>query len=166
VSGTHFGASVTPLRILGLGLVFIFMTNGLSSVCLARGHTNSLFKMSLIGLVLNVVLNIITIPTFGIKGAASATLVCEVLSMFIMMYLVSTQVKVRPNLLRAMSRPLGAGVVTCAVLAPIFVRHGLSTGVGLALIPGVCVVYAVALAALRGVPAEIRTAVTSLRRSS
>jgi O-antigen/teichoic acid export membrane protein len=163
VSGPAFGPAVFPLRILGLGLIFIFMTTGLSSICLARGYTSKLFLMGAISLVLNVILNIAAIPRFGIDGAATATLVCEVFSMAFMTYLVVSEVKVRPNVVATLARPLLAGVVTCAVLAPIYVRPDLGVGVGLALIPGVIVIYVVILAALRGIPAELRSALRSVR---
>jgi O-antigen/teichoic acid export membrane protein len=165
VAGAHFGPSIPPLRILGLGLVFIFMTNGLASVCLARGNTKSLFKMSLISLVLNIVFNLIAIPIFGINGAAGATLICEVFAMAFIMYVVSSQVKVKPKVLRVMMRPVASGLVTCALFAPILLRRGLEEGIGIALVPIVIIVYFAVLTAVRGVPVEIRTAFKVTRHS-
>jgi O-antigen/teichoic acid export membrane protein len=165
VAGTHFEPAVPPLRILGLGLIFIFMTNGLSNVCLARGYTNKLFVMSAISLVLNVGLNIAAIPRFGINGAATATLVCEVLSTAFMVYLVSSQVKVHPQVVGVLIRPLVAGMVACLVLAPIYLRSDLNVGIGLALIPAVLVIYFIVLALLRAVPPEVRSYLRPFRRS-
>jgi O-antigen/teichoic acid export membrane protein len=165
VAGAHFGPSILPLRILGLGLVFIFMTNGLASVCLARGNTKSLFKMSLISLILNIVLNIIAIPDLGINGAAGATLICEVIAMAFIMYLVATQVKVRPQVFRVLMRPVASGLLTCALLLPVLLRRGLESGIGLGLVPIVIVVYFAILVLLRGVPVEVRTAFKLARHS-
>jgi O-antigen/teichoic acid export membrane protein len=165
IAGGHFGPSILPLRILGLGLVFIFMTNGLSSICLARGFTNRLFQVSLLSLILNIGLNIAAIPSLGINGAAEATLVCEVLSMAFMMHLVSSQVKIRPKVFQALARPFAAGLITCVFLAPIYLHHGLGDGIGLALIPGVCILYFGILASLRGVPIEVLSAIRSARRA-
>jgi O-antigen/teichoic acid export membrane protein len=165
VAGAHFGPSILPLRILGLGLVFIFMTNGLASVCLARGNTKSLFKMSLISLILNIALNVIAIPDLGINGAAGATLVCEVFAMAFIMYLVATQVKVKPKVFRVLVRPVASGLITCGLFAPVLLRHGLEAGIGLGLIPIVIIVYFAVLVFLRGVPIEVRSAFTFPRHS-
>jgi O-antigen/teichoic acid export membrane protein len=165
VAGTHFGPSVLPLRILGLGLIFTFMTAGLGSICLARGATNKLFQVGATSLILNIGFNIAAIPSFGINGAAEATLVCEAISMALMMYVVSSQVMVRPRVFHALARPFAAGLITSVVLAPLYLRHGLDGRIGLTLIPGVCIVYFVALTALRGVPSEIRSAIQSVRRT-
>lgn len=165
IAGPHFGPSILPLRVLGLGLVFIFMTNGLSTVCLARGFTNKLFVISLVCLILNIALNIAAIPSFGITGAAEATLVCEVISMALMMQLVSSQVKVRPKVLQALTRPSAAGLITCVLLAPAYLHHGLSVGIGIVLIPAVCIVYFGILVVLGGVPIEVRSVIQSRRRA-
>jgi O-antigen/teichoic acid export membrane protein len=165
IAGTHFEASVLPLRILGVGLIFIFMSNGLSSVCLARGYTNRLFRLSLIGLVVNIGLNIAAIPSLGINGAAGATLICELLTVAFMMHLVVTQVHVRPQFFRVLARPLLAGLITCGVLAPVYLHHGLSEGIGLTLIPGVLLVYFAVLTVVGGMPTEVRSAITTARHS-
>jgi O-antigen/teichoic acid export membrane protein len=165
IAGTHFGPSIIPLRVLGIGLIFIFMSNGLLSICLARGSTNKLFQVNAISLLVNIGLNIAAIPSFGINGAAEATLLCEVISMLIMMYVVSSQAKVRPKVIHALARPTAAGVITCVLLAPIYLHHGLGVGIGLVLVPSVCVVYFGALAALRGIPDEVRSGIRSLRRA-
>ncbi len=166
VAGDHFGPAVLPLRILGLGLIFIFMTNGLSTICLARGFTNKLFVMSVISLVLNVGLNIAAIPRWGINGAATATLVCEVISTAFMAWLVASEVRVRPHVFRAMVRPLVAGAVACAVFAPVYLRSNLNIGIGFALIPGVVIVYLAVLAVLRGVPAELQSVFRPAKRGA
>jgi O-antigen/teichoic acid export membrane protein len=162
VSGSHFGASDTPLRILGLGLVFIFVTTGLSSVCVARGFGKRILLMSVVSLVLNVAFNIVAIPTFGINGAATATLACEVVSLSLFVRLVRREVGVTTHVVRALLRPLAAAIFTCGVLAPIFLHHDLTILDGLILMPATVALYFGALTVLRGVPKEV---VTSLRTS-
>jgi hypothetical protein len=63
-------------------------------------------------------------------------------------------------------RPSIAGLVTCLILAPVYLRHGLDQRYGLALIPGVAILYLGVLALMRGVPNEIRAVLPSTRRSS
>jgi len=155
VAGPHFGASDPPLRILGLGLIFICFSTFLSSVCVARGFGNKIFVMSLVSLILNVALNLVAIPKFGINGAATATLCCEVISLALFMRLVRRETGVRTRVIRALARPFAAGLVTCLALAPIYLRNDLKVAYGLALIPAVCVLYFVSLALLRGLPSDL-----------
>jgi O-antigen/teichoic acid export membrane protein len=114
----------------------------------------------------NIGLNVAAIPSLGINGAAEATLACEVITMAFMMHLVITQVKIHPRVFQALARPLAAGLLTCGLLAPIYLHHGLSEGVGLVLIPSVCVVYFGLLVLFRGVPHEVRTALRAARRTT
>jgi O-antigen/teichoic acid export membrane protein len=155
VAGPNFGASILPSRVLGLGLIFIFVSTGLSSVCIARGFPNKLFVLSLISLILNVALNIIAIPAFGINGAAAATLACEIVAMTLFSRVVRKEIKVRPQVIRVLARPLAAGLVTCAALAPIYLRSDLKVTGGLALIPALSILYFVTLALLGGLPSEL-----------
>ena len=166
IAGAHFGPSVLPLRILGLGLIFTFMSAGLGSICLARGTTSRLFQVSVVSLILNIAFNIAVIPSLGIRGAAGATLVCEGIQMGFMIYLVTSQAKIRPKVFTTLIRPSIAGLVTCLILAPVYLRHGLDQRYGLALIPGVAILYLGVLALMRGVPNEIRAVLPSTRRSS
>jgi O-antigen/teichoic acid export membrane protein len=155
VAGSHFGASVPPMRILGAGLIFIFLGSGISSVCISRGFGNKIFVVSLVGLVLNVVLNVLAIPKFGINGAATATFVCEIISLAMFVRLVRRDIQVRIRVLRPLAKPFTAGVLTCAVLAPIYLRGDLRIIYGLILMPVTCIVYFVTLAILRGFPPEL-----------
>jgi O-antigen/teichoic acid export membrane protein len=161
VAGSRFGASNAPLRILGAGLVFIFIATALSSVCIARGSGNKIFVMSVVSLVLNVALNIVAIPTFGIKGAAVATLICEVISLALFIRLVRSEVGVHVRVIQSLARPFVAGLITCVVLAPIYLRSNLSISYGLALIPSTCVLYLASLALLKGLPRELVTSIRS-----
>ena len=162
-AGKHFEGSVTPLRILGLGLIFIFVTSGLSSVSIARGFGNRLFVMSSISLVINVALNIAVIPTFGIVGSAAATDICEVIAMTFIAWLVHNETGIRGRPLAVLFRPVIAGAVTCAVLFPIYSRHSSSTAVGLALMPVLSVIYLFVLWVLRAYPSDLVASLSSLR---
>lgn len=161
VAGSHFGASNAPLRILGLGLIFIFVATCLSSLCVARGFGNKIFVMSVVSLVLNVVFNVIVIPLYGIKGAALATLVCEVISLALFLRLVRREIHVRIKFVQSMARPSIAGIVACVALAPIYLHANLSVAYGLALIPVTCAVYFGVLALLKGLPPELVSFLTS-----
>lgn len=162
VAGPHFGAANTPLRILGLGLVFIFLATAMTSVCIARGFGNRIFIMSIVSLVLNVVLNLALIPVMGIVGAALATLACEVVSLALFLRIVRRSMGLRVHVLRALVRPVFAGGVTCAAVAPIFTRGTLSGGAEVALMGATVLIFVVALFVLRGVPMEVTAYLSAL----
>jgi O-antigen/teichoic acid export membrane protein len=155
VAGPHFGPADLPLRLLGLGLIPIFFSTALSSVCIARGFGNKLFTVSVVSLILNVALNVAAIPAFGIRGAAVATLCTELVSLTLFMRIVRRETGVRTRLVHVLARPLLAGAATSAVLAPLYTRSGLSVLSGLLLIVASCGLYLGFLALLRGVPREV-----------
>ncbi len=155
VAGPHFGSADLPLRILGLGLIPIFFSTSLSSVCIARGFGNKLFTVSIVSLVLNVALNIAAIPKFGINGAAVATFCTELVSLTLFMHIVRRETGVHSGVIHALVRPLAAGIVTSAALAPIYLHSDLKVTTGLALMPVTCVLYVALLALSRGLPKEV-----------
>jgi O-antigen/teichoic acid export membrane protein len=155
VAGSHFGAADLPLRYLGLGLIPIFFSTALSSVCIARGFGNKLFTVSVVSLVLNVALNVAAIPKFGIDGAAVATFCTEIVSLTLFMRIVRTETGVRSRVLQALARPLASGLVTSVLLAPLYFHSNLKVTTGLALIPAVCVLYFGSLAIFGGLPPEV-----------
>ena len=69
--------SRTCLEILGLAVAMIFLTYPHVSVLIASGRQLTFTWISVSGLLLNVVLNLIMIPLFSIEGAAWATVVTE-----------------------------------------------------------------------------------------
>jgi hypothetical protein len=90
-----------------------------------------------------------------------ATLVCEVISLGLFIRLVRRKVGVQIPVISTLARPAGAGLVTCLVLAPIYLRTNLNVGYGLALIPATCVLYLASLALLRGLPPDLVMSVRS-----
>ena len=162
VAGPHFSAANPPLRILGFGLIFIFVATALSSICIARGKGQRIFVMSVVSLILNVALNLLAIPKFGIKGAAVATLVCEVVSLAIFLRLVRRELDLHVRLVQDLVRPALAGAITCGVLAPVYLRSNLSVGYGLLLIPATLLVYVVAISLLRGLPPQVESSARAM----
>jgi O-antigen/teichoic acid export membrane protein len=82
--GRPFVLAAAPLRILCLGLVFLFAIWVLHAVAISMGHERLLLKTGLTGLVVNVGLNLYVIPRYGANGAAFATVVGEGVSMLVL----------------------------------------------------------------------------------
>jgi len=72
--------SVTPFLILSI--VFFGFSSFYGTVYIVEKKTKGAFKTSVIGAVINLILNIILIPRYGLYGAAIATMISSI-SMFI-----------------------------------------------------------------------------------
>jgi O-antigen/teichoic acid export membrane protein len=70
VYGTAFLPAVTPLRILLVGVVASSFLQVLSSLLLGSGRLRLLIQTTAVGFALNLSLNVVLIPRFGMKGAA------------------------------------------------------------------------------------------------
>jgi O-antigen/teichoic acid export membrane protein len=115
--------SEPALRILAVGIVFMFLDNTFIAVFNAMDRQVAYMWIAAGGLVFNVVLNLILIPSYGYLGASWATTVTE-------MALVAAGWGVLARLARplpiwhAVWRVLGAGALMTLVLLPLRDLHG------------------------------------------
>jgi len=72
-----FARAADCLTILGIAVAIIFMTYPQVSTLIALGRQKSFTYIAVIGLGLNVLLNVVWIPLYSIEGAAWATLITE-----------------------------------------------------------------------------------------
>jgi O-antigen/teichoic acid export membrane protein len=161
-AGQSFNDAVVPLQILSCGQIVLFMTQGLSSISIARGHHRKLFQVSLIGFVLNVAMNLVLIPFFGIRGSAAATTMCEVLLSMVMAYIIRKDLGVTPHILRASWKAAIAAAVPCSVLWPWYADGKASSPAGLLLTIPASALFVLVLFLLRGIPNELVPAVRGL----
>ncbi len=73
--GSAFLGSVEILRIYIWSGVGLFLTWGINNYYLSENKLHSLFLLSFFSMIINIVLNFIFIPQFGVTGAAWATLI-------------------------------------------------------------------------------------------
>jgi O-antigen/teichoic acid export membrane protein len=76
---TKFDASVPVFKILVWYLFIVFSYGTFSNIVVAKGHAALLFKVTVVMLIVNMLLNYIFIPQYGAFGAATVTLICETL---------------------------------------------------------------------------------------
>jgi len=74
-----YDESIPIFRVLVWYLAIVFIYGPISNSLVARNKIKFLVYLNLIMIVLNVVLNIFLIPVYGAKGAALATIVCEIM---------------------------------------------------------------------------------------
>jgi O-antigen/teichoic acid export membrane protein len=161
-AGPHFDSAVVPLQILSGGQVVLFMTQGLSNISIARGHHRKLFQCSLIGLVLNVALNLVLIPSFGIRGSAAATTLCELILSVVMARIIRKDLGVTPHVFRASWRAAIAAAVPCLALWHWYAHGKASSLAGFLLAIPATALFVLVLFLLRGIPSEVVPAVRGL----
>jgi len=82
--GAEFAPAASPFRILCLGLPLVFSIWVLHAIIISVNRERLLVKTALVGLAVNVSLNLYVIPRMGADGAALATVVGELVSMTIL----------------------------------------------------------------------------------
>jgi len=80
--GTQYQAAAGVLRIYVWAGIFVFLGVASSQYLIAENYTKISFYRTFIGAIVNVVLNIIMIPKYGINGVAVATVVSYFVSVF------------------------------------------------------------------------------------
>ena len=75
--GSEYTNSIASLRILLVGLVFVFTITFLQTVMISVDRQKIILYVALLGLVLNVLFNAALIPLYGYIGAAVATISIE-----------------------------------------------------------------------------------------
>ncbi len=88
--GVQYGAAAGVLRIYVWSGAFTFLGVANSKYLIAENYTRIAFLRSLIGVLVNVFLNIILIPRHGINGAAIATLISYSVSTFFIVFIPKT----------------------------------------------------------------------------
>ncbi len=77
VASDAFDRSVEPLRILAFALIFIFVAPVFYNVLIAIDRQRDLLVIGVVGLCLNVALNLVLIPRYSYNGAAITTVISE-----------------------------------------------------------------------------------------
>lgn len=155
-----FPQATASLRILSLGVVFMFVSNAFIGALNAIDR-QVLFTWSAAGsLVVNLALNAVLIPLYGYLGASAATVLTEVALAILGWALVARHLGPVP-VHRLSWRVLLAGLVMGAAIWPV---RGVTGPPTLAVIAGGALVYGVALLLLGALDREERQLLVRLLR--
>lgn len=94
--GEPFAPAAGPLRILVAGLIFVFPLQVMHTVAISVNEERLLVRAAAAGCVLNIILNVALIPSFGMSGSASATVVSEGVSLALVAIGVRRSTRGRP----------------------------------------------------------------------
>lgn len=87
LSGTAYQKSIAPMQIIMPTLFFIGLTNIMGiQMLVPMGKENIVLRSEVIGAVVDLVLNILMIPTLGAVGAAIGTLIAEIAVWIVQFY--------------------------------------------------------------------------------
>jgi polysaccharide transporter, PST family len=101
--GSAYAGSAGVLRILIWGGILMPIAGGWSNWMLLENRTKTMFYFQVFGAVLNVVLNLLLIPHFGIAGSAYATLISYNAWVFVLCPFMKSQRKVLVMMLKSLS---------------------------------------------------------------
>lgn len=145
-----YPASAPALRILALGIVFMFVCNTFIGALNAIDRQLTFTWAALGSMVVNIGLNLALIPLFGYLGASAATVLTEV-ALCAFGWLLTARHLTRVPLLALSWRVIIAGLVMGVVLYPFRDVHGPMT---IPVIAGAAVVYGLALLLLGALDPE------------
>lgn len=118
VFGPEYSGAIIVLQVLGLYAVFKAITkltdNGLNY--LGRARDRAIFRGSTA--ILNVILNVILIPIFGVVGAAIATVITYGLYTAANLYIISLELEMRPSYLA--KQLVSITLITAAMAAVVY----------------------------------------------
>jgi O-antigen/teichoic acid export membrane protein len=156
VAGSRYLDSTAPLAILLSSIVFTFLNNVYGYACVAFSRVRVLVWVQVPAVALNVVLNLMLIPRYGIDAAAAATLVTEVLSFITTTMIFRARMRIRMSLRPAWKPALSTVVMVAAALAASSLWDTESAVANIILSASLLgVVYALSLIIVKGVPTDI-----------
>jgi len=141
------GKAALQLLIVSIGQIFLY--GMIHNVLVVYDRLKVEMWVMAVGAVINIILNIILIPLYGLVGAAFATVLAEGAILLLGLSLVWKELRVG-RVVSAMFRPILAAVVMGISLA------SLDFNLAASLVMGVFV-YITALAAMGGIPQDIRS---------
>ncbi len=129
--GADYLAAKTSLQLLTVGAVFVSIGIIAGNLISMMGKPRILLAHISIGLLVNVVLDILLVPRYGISGAAFATMLVNILLMFSYFVQVKRQLGMFPFRRKLLLVPVAAGA---ALLILIFLYQFIEKTLGMKLI--------------------------------
>ncbi|HEV3188780.1 MAG TPA: flippase [Acidimicrobiales bacterium] len=155
LSGHHFLGAAPSLRLLALSCFFSYLCTALGYAAVACNRHHRMIIVSAIGLVLNVGLNLLFIPRFGINGAATATLISEFVALIGVRFIFGRDVGAKLSLTKISVRPVVVGVAVTLFARYVILGSWHASIATVAWAPGIVLLYLGLLALTGGLPEEV-----------
>jgi O-antigen/teichoic acid export membrane protein len=118
VSGRGYINAASPFFILTIGLLFSYVATPYLRTCIALEKQKGLLTCTMSTLALNIIINLYTIPHFGLIGAAIATAISEALSLVLILRISKQHINLSVNV-QSILRPLLAALFSFVLLLKI-----------------------------------------------
>ncbi len=153
--GVQYTEGTGAFRFLILSIGFVFISGAIRNILLVTDRLKTEMSIVAVAAALNIVLNILVIPRYGLVGAAFVTAITEALILLVGLPMIF-RIGIRPDL-----RPLLRPALAAGIMGAGLVLFGQSRSLAFYLLVGP-VIYFLALAVLGGIPEEARPHVQRL----
>jgi O-antigen/teichoic acid export membrane protein len=155
LSGRHFLGAATPMRLLALASLLSYLNAALGWAAVACNHHHRMILVSGIGLILNVGLNLVLIPRFGIDGAATSTLISEFVALIGVRVVFGRDVGAKISLTKISFLPVLIGIIVVLFGRYVFLGSWHAPVSTILWAPGFLILYLGLLALVGGLPEEV-----------
>lgn len=149
VFGASYTAGAAPFRLLLVSIGFIFLYGTIHNLLLALGRLRDGTRILAVAATVNIGLNLLLIPRYGLVGAATATVIAEGLVILLGYWILAR------SGLRLPVSPVVPSLLAAGTMALVLQLTVAQDNVVVAVVLGAAV-YAILLWAMRGIPPEIR----------
>jgi O-antigen/teichoic acid export membrane protein len=163
LSGHHFLGAAGPMRLLALASLFGYLNAGLGWAAVACNHHHRIIVVSIIGLFLNVGLNLVLIPRFGIDGAATATVISEIVTLMGIRFVFGRDVGAKISLIKISLLPVLIGITVVLFGRYVILRSWHAPISTIFWAPGFLILYLGLLSLAGGLPEEVTFARQKIR---
>ncbi len=134
IFGAPYAVGGLAFKLLAATLMFDFTAAIIINALFAYGHQKSLITSSILGSVVNVGLDLLLIPSFGIAGSAVSTLIAQAVNNAYLWYAMK---KVNPFTIVAKLKKIFLASIIMAACAMIFMALGVNVIVNIVLCTGI-----------------------------
>jgi O-antigen/teichoic acid export membrane protein len=115
VAGDKFAGSEKVLTWILIAVSFIFMSTLMGETLVAFHRQKRLIWQGIVGVAVNIGLNLLLIPRYSYLGAAAATVVTEGLVLLLITTVVGKELKLWPNLINPLKTVVAVGIMGVVV---------------------------------------------------
>lgn len=117
--GSEYKESIMSLNVLLVGILFVFSINFLQTALISMNRQKVVLYLAVMGLILNIALNLYLIPKYSYIGAAFATITVEFI-IFISLLVYTHKVDVKILWWKLIGKPLSALFISALVFLSLF----------------------------------------------
>jgi O-antigen/teichoic acid export membrane protein len=155
LSGHRYLGATVPLRLLALSCYFSFLCAALGYAAVAQNRHQRMIFVSAVGLVLNVGLNLLLIPKYGIDGSAVANLISEFVTLVGVRAIFGRDVGSKLSLTYISLRPIIIGAVVTLFARYVLLGSWHAPIATVAWTPVIVILFLALLAAAGGLSEEV-----------